>query len=264
MNNPIKIYQRYGGIRLRIFHRAIVLTNHGRHTTRPDFDPINYTPWRQFETYRRPSPQQQNDLIINKPWRKKTVPFPIDLFNWNKKHQQNKENNKLDKSMAPSKIQSPPAGRGAKQLTIGTRATTRVKSLAHSASELKRIEGKDHKAAELGRRREELVAKKTDAARKKAAVLEKRKAIADNVAARERAEMEDLAGKLEEAKKKSAEADLKCRSLKTDAKKESRTYLAMAQMAGRSHQGKKSKAADETANVVGQPTKRGGVTFITN
>ena len=47
--------------------------------------------------------------------------------------------------------------------------------------------------------------------------------------------------------------------LTSDDTKDSRSYLAAAEMAERRHQGKKSKAADTTANVGGQPMKTGGI-----
>ena len=74
-------------------------------------------------------------------------------------------------SMTPTAIPSPPVGRAANEKTIEgrTRATTTVKSLAASVSELRQIEGKGHKAAATAKRKEEQDARKVDSARRRAA-----------------------------------------------------------------------------------------------
>ena len=93
MNNPTKIYYFYGGIRCRIFARAnVVPVDHGCHTTYPDFDLVNDTSWRHFTTYKRPTSNEPIELINNKPWRQKMVPFSIDFSSWNQKHQQKSTN----------------------------------------------------------------------------------------------------------------------------------------------------------------------------
>ena len=98
------------------------------------------------------------------------------------------------------------------------------------------------------KRKEESDARKVDSARRRAATQEKRKIMADNKAAKERAELEKLMAKLEEAKKKTAEADKISMSFTTDAlTKESKSYLAAAESAQLRHQGKKTKAADNSA-----------------
>ena len=94
-------------------------------------------------------------------------------------------------------------------------------------SELRQIEGKEHKAAAMAKRKEEQDARKVDTARRGAATQEKRKIMADNKAVKEKAELEKLMAKLEEAKKKTAEADKISMSFPTDAlTKESKSYHA--------------------------------------
>ena len=44
--------------------RTIVPSDHGCHTPQPDFDLVNDTPWRQFETYKRPTSKEPNELKI--------------------------------------------------------------------------------------------------------------------------------------------------------------------------------------------------------
>ena len=115
------------------------------------------------------------------------------------------------------------------------------------------MKGKGHKAAAIAKRKEEQDARKADTAQRRTLTQEKRKMMVDNKAAKERAGLEKLMAKIEEAKKKTTEADKISTSFTTDAfTKENKLYLAAAESAQLRHRGKKTKAADESANVGGQ------------
>ena len=224
--------------------------DHGCHTTYPDFDLVNDTSWRHFTTYKRPTSKEPNELINIKPWRQKTVPFSIDFSSWNQKHQQKKYKNTSLMSMTPTAIPSPPVGMAANEKSIEG-ADTRHGDGKISRSLCVRTEtnrGEGTQGPATAKRKEESDARKVDSARRRAATQEKRKIMADNKAAKERAELEKLMAKLEEAKKKTAEADKISMSFTTDAlTKESKSYLAPAESAQLRHQGKKTKAADNSA-----------------